>query len=540
MSDQFKLKLAQSDDKIKSVLGLVSEGFTPQLTKEQSGSMMLQSLKEAKDEKSQVFYLEQKSTGNPACIAQIVHTPGFYKDADKSGGGISSTPNPELFGVKHVTMLRLTSVVTANAFRNLGLANKLIVEAMKYIEEEIFKTELENSNPKKQNNFKDMVTADNGKVDHALAKYYLGKKYFWVLYSGVGKYYERFGFKGFPIEAYKIPTSIVDHQKATLDTLLGTSGNDPMAMGKKLKLLDYTNAQDRDLVSFVLQGKELEILTELNKLIFHSELSGGRKSSSSLTNMTELLGMTKITSENDLTSVSEAPKSSGQKPSVSSGRRKSSIHHHNVPKVAVKPTMDLIQSRAFFHKGKFQNSDLEKFDNIEGAIFTNDLQQKSHYILWANLSGHFVIIAVGELQFNMFGAMADPLGKGGHKPRRGSSFTGLNELGGYNFQDLDILFSVACLACQNRSGDKKSSVYVAVNDLPNSIPAPMLNDYFLNYLPKAFDSVEASDSENVEKRVEFIANASDTLEILPMIRRYGQDSPNFELDWVANGLWSYS
>ena len=40
-------------------------------------------------------------------------------------------------------------------------------------------------------------------VDKQLANYYLSKEYIWYLYSGVNTYYERFGFKSYPLDFMK-------------------------------------------------------------------------------------------------------------------------------------------------------------------------------------------------------------------------------------------------------------------------------------------------------------------------------------------------
>lgn len=546
MSDNFKFRRAESDEKIREVCSYVSETFWPHMSSEDAGGLLLDAMKKT-PHKEEVYYFEHATTKKPVCMAKVVYADGFYKDVENVSG-LSSTPDPSTFGVKNAQALLITFVMTVKSFRKLGLANKLITSIVSHVESELIKENLEKANKSVKGNFADMVTGPDGKVDLKLANYYLGKKYFWILYSAIGNFYERFGFKSYPIEAYKIPISILDNSQLMIDHLLEDSSKQSHTSGKKIRLLDAKKPQDRDLVSFILQNKELEILTELNKMTFHSELTGNRKSSTSITNMSEILTMSKLTSQLELTAISEkADKGSlvSGGPGTPSARRKSSIQSFPLPKFAIKPSIDLFENLNYLANGASSKNESfteenAKYNDIQGAIFTNELQQKSHYILWATVIDRLVVLSVGEMNFNMFGAMADPMGKGGNRSRRGSSFTGLNELGGYNFQDLDILFSVACMVAKKRSIPNQDAIYISVNDLPASIPAPMINDYFLNYLPKAFDSVNSSESDASESsKVEFIPDYSKKL-VLPALRKFGSNSANFDLDWVANGLWSWS
>ncbi|CAH6720559.1 hypothetical protein CLIB1444_04S02828 [[Candida] jaroonii] len=526
MSEQFKFNRAESDSKIIEVLGIANDH--PQLNSQQFGESLLKTIKKDTN-KHEIYYLEHKSTKEIVCCVELIYNKGFYKDVDK--GAITSTPDPDLFGVKHVTVLQIARLLTAPKFDSLGMSNKLITQVVEYVEGQLIKDTIASSKDKK-GGFAEMVVNDQGNIDTKLAHYYLSKQYFWIIYSAKGNYYERFGFKAFPVEMFKIPTSIANHQKDLIETLM-TKGShtDPNAVGKKLRLLDFTKLQDRDLISFMLQGKELEILTELNKSIFHSELSNGRKSSSSLTNVSTLLSMAKLNSNTEL---------SGLKNSTSgaSGRRASSISQTSVPKFAVKPDINYLTVHKHLQQEFNQELKLDeetvKYNNIEGAIFTNDMQQKSYYILWTIIKTNLVVIGVGEMQFDLFGAVGNPGGLMGGVRRRGSSFTGINELGGFNFQDLDILFSIACDIGTKTSVKDKSSIYVTVNDLPNAIPLPMLNDYFLHYLPKTFNS----GGESADK-VEVLAHGTEKLGILPMVKMFGSESSDFELDWVGNGMWSW-
>lgn len=79
-------------------------------------------------------------------------------------------------------------------------------------------------------------------VDKQLANYYLSKEYIWYLYSGVNTYYERFGFKSYPLDFYEIPKSLLtEHTESVLNKLIenlnqGKTGlHHPEHTGKKLK-----------------------------------------------------------------------------------------------------------------------------------------------------------------------------------------------------------------------------------------------------------------------------------------------------------------
>ena len=102
------------------------------------------------------------------------------------------------------------------------------------------------------------------KVDQTLVQHYLGKKYVWFLYSAIGKTYEKFGFKEYPLEGYKIDQNLsLGKTYLFVEKLLASEA--PKEAGKKLRLLDGDRTQDRDLIDQILQGKQLEILTDLNK-----------------------------------------------------------------------------------------------------------------------------------------------------------------------------------------------------------------------------------------------------------------------------------
>lgn len=537
MSEQFKFRRAESDEKIKEVCGLTNEWFLNDRSPEEAGELLFKASKK-RTEKTEVYYLEHTATNKPVCLVHVLYGQAYYKDAPRSLGP-SSTPDPDSIGVKPATSLTLSFVFTSQKYRDLGLANKLITAVIGFVEKELIKEELSKSDKSKHHNFTDMVVDKEGNLDLKLATYIMAKKYFWILYSAVGTFYERFGFKPYPIEFYKVPTTILnDYQEEALNQMIKASD---ASFGKKLRFLDTQKPQDQELVSFILQNRELEILTELNKLTFHSELTGGRKSTSSFSSVHEALSTARLASQMEMTKLSDETNT----PVPASGdRRKSSIQMQTSAKFSMKPNMGLLDSLNYLTGNaaalEKPTEETEKFNSIQGAIISNELQQKTHFILWSSVAGHFVVIGVGELQFNMFGPVSDPVGKKSDQRRRGSSFTGLNELGGYNFQDLDLLFSAAAMVAKKKHRVDNADIFVAVNDLPSTIPAPMLNDYFLNYLPKAFENVGGSDTHDDSPKVELITDAASKLHTLPMLRRFGQDSINFDIDWIHNGMWAWS
>lgn len=544
MSHELKFRVTNDPEALKKLYTLSGSEWSGRLSAEEYADVEVGKHQEStKDgQLMEGFYLEDVLNGTIVASTTVKRTKGFYKDADKSSA-ISSVPDPSLIGIKNVTALLVGYVFTHKSYRSKGIAGDLVKKAINYVEEEIIKEHIDKSNPAQNDNFKSMVMTD-GRLDRALANYYLSKKYFWYLYSGVGNYYEKFGFKSYPLDVYRIPTSILrEEDKSLVHNLLQSDGSNPSVVGKKLKLLHGSKKEDRDLISFILQSKELEIVTELNKMIFHSELSGNHKSSSSLTNVTDVLSMSKGSS-NELSSITElSSKPGGEIPQ--SARRKSSIHRSAVPKFAVKPTAQTLNGMFLTEEAQAKQApDANKaveFSDIKGAIFTNELQQKKYHIIWATFpQNRLFILSLGELKFDVMGSIFDPTGAANQR-RRGSSFTGLNELGGFNFQDLDILIHTAVTVANNRQLKDLTAIYVSVNDLPLDIPTPLLHDYFLNYLPKTFEGVHSAENESAssDDKVKFITDASSELNILPMVRLFGSNKHEFDLDWYSNGLWSW-
>lgn len=180
----------------------------------------------------------------------------------------------------------MSFVFTHQDYRKRGLAENCISQAIAATEKEIIEEHLRKSDESANDNFKKM-TLDNftGEVDPQLANYYLGKEYVWFLFSGVQTYYKRFGFKSYPLDFYEIPIKeLSEGQESVLKQLIEDleqlNQQQPDAkskvLGKRIKLLNWDSDEDQEIIKFILQTKELEILSELNKLSYHSELQGDR------------------------------------------------------------------------------------------------------------------------------------------------------------------------------------------------------------------------------------------------------------------------
>lgn len=489
------------------------------------------------------FYLETK-LGEIVCTCVISHHKAFYKEPERAA--LAGVPDPAAFGVGNITALRMSHVFTKKEYRGKGLMARLIEKAIAYTEAEILKKELAKSSDQKDG-FKNSVTTD-GKVDTTLANYYLGKKYFWFLYSAIGSGYSRFGFKTFPLDGYQIPLALEHTESYKLVEQVLQGLEEHVGYGKKLRFLDGDRKLDRDLIEYILQGRELDLMTDLNKVNFHQDLSGGRRSLSLLTNISSVLSATKLGSTNELSAIAEKLLQTGITPQTENTpqtRRKLSVSAFGIPRVGIKP--DFVNLAKYYAEEEtiaqqFGTSENVRFSKIKGAILTNELQQKSMYILWTCIMHkQFVIVGMGELKLDLFGALADP--SGFTNPvgrRRGLSFTGLNELGGFNFQDLAILVNSAVYTAKHRYG-LEPGVFVAVNDLPDTVPTPVLHDFFLNYLPSQNDAVSVADKESSspEDIVAYIENLGPKMRILPLLRRFGSNLAEFDVDWTGSSLASW-
>ncbi|KAI5956330.1 hypothetical protein KGF54_000805 [Candida jiufengensis] len=551
--NKFKFNKTEDISKLKELFELCGTQWGGPLTPEEFGTTISKGFEEFikyKGGKLVGFYLEDTSNNKIVACTIIRHEKALYKPADRSSM-ISSTPDPSLFGVKNITALLVSFVFTHEDYRKQGLAESCLSQAIESTESTIIQDSLDKSIDSHVDNFKKMTLDDNtGETDRSLANYYLGKEYVWFLYSGVDTYYERFGFKPYPMDFYQIPLpALTEGQESLIKNLIEDSEKDQQtspdkksrSVGKRIKLLNWDNKQDQEVIEFILQTKELEILSELNKLMFHSELQSDHKSSSSLTGLNNILSMSKQHggSSNVLSSIVEQS-FNPQGSSVADGpRRKSSALNQTISKFAIKPSYAEFRSKAITEQGFAKSKEELEFAKIEGAIITNDLQKRSYYILWNSLKGEFFITGMGEISY-------ESVLPATNQPRRGSSFTGLNDLGGYNFQDLDILISLALYNARHRSS-KFENVYFSTNDTPNDIPDPVMYDFFINYLPfSSYASDEHHEAKKEEKakgeeknKINLINNGSKQVGVLPMVRKFGTNKTEFELNWLSNGMWCW-
>lgn len=457
------------------------------------------------------FYLENKE-GEIVSVCCVTQHPAFFRETSVGGFKV---PQNSAIGINNITAVRLSFVFTLKPYRGKGLVTRLVKKAIAATEADIIAKE------SSKEEFLKLAT-ENGKVDPQLAAHHLSKKYVWFLYSGIGAAYAKFGFKGYPVDGYKVPFSVSQGETHELvERLLAKE----KVVGKRLHLLDGENASDSGLVEFILQARELELLTELNTMQVHPELRGGRRLLLLLTNISTQLEMHKLGSTNELGLIAEKLSTT-----TLGERRASGLVPHPMPKFALKPDRaelerryqgEVVRSRTH---GSAENAE---FGRIRGAILTNEQQQKSLYVLFSVLkAGDVHIIGMGELQADPFGVLADPTGLTSPlSSRRGSAFSGAYEMGGYNFQDLDILLHTAVYVAKKKLVGAHF-VNATLHDLPTTIPGPVLHDFFLKYVPSKANGVE------VEHVPDFATEG-----ILPMLRPFGGIKQ--DIDWVGNGMLTW-
>lgn len=536
----FKFKSTEDPKIIEQLYTLCGTEWGGKLTPEQFGSAQAKGNFKYVDEGGRIlsYYIEDANTGTIVATTSVKFCKAFYKPADRSSA-ISSIPDPSLFGVNNATALLISFVFTHKDYRKLGLAGQCVSKAIEATEKLIIKEKVDSSDESVADNFKKMSIADGtNETDLQLANYYLSKEYIWILYSGVNTYYERFGFKSFPMDFYEVPNTLLTNDvESAIENLIKESKEEKqLPSGKSIRLLLGDNPADQEIIQFILQNKELNIVTEINKLQFHLNLQSDRKSSTSLTNMTNILSMSKLGSSTGLSSVAEtnAAAASSSSPGSPGVRRKSSVHHQTIPKFAIKPTYAHYQSNATVNKEMFDyfSEVSQKFANIQGAIVTNEVQQRSYYALWCPLKGQFFITGMGEIQFQGI-----PSSLPANRPRRASSLSGINELGGYNFKDLEVLVFTALHVAKNLD-THFDKVHISVNDLPEEIPDPVMYDFFINYLPASIQESEGV-KEEAKAEVKLLTDAAHSIRVLPMVRKFGSQKSEFDLDWVADGMWCW-
>lgn len=533
MSD-LKFKSTIEPLKLKQIFQLAEDNNLEALTREQVGQFLSKKLVNfiLSGRIGRGFYLENKK-GELVAGVIVTHHRAMYKEPSKNQ---SAFPDPSTFGIAPISGLRISHIYVRDDYREEGVTTRLIKKTIDHLEDELLQKELTKS-PDRPDGFKQMVTNSEGKIDQSLADYHLSKKYFWFLHSNCENVFEKFGFRAYPLEGYKIPASFLKSETINLiEKMLDKDIKHDV--GKTLKLIDVSDNTDRDMVRLLLQDIELEIISQLNKSTYHTDLSGGIRSSLSLTNVESAISAAKMGSFNELSAISEqmADTSISESRPSSSERRTSSAFLVGVPRFCLLPDYSYGEIGSEFEEfvaEKDTSKDL-KYASIQGAILTNELQTKTFYILWRIINGtQFHIIGMGELKMNAVGAVG---ALGGVPPirRRGSSFSGINDMGGFNFQDLDILVSTALYVANKKFTDgKKMSVHVSVNDLPMTIPTPVLHDFFTSYMPQRLYNV--SENSTKEDAIEYIADFK-VYKLLPMLKKYGKPNLATEIDWIRNSL----
>ena len=87
------------------------------------------------------------------------------------------------------------------------------------------------------------------------------------------------------MDFYEVPNTLLTNDvESAIENLIKESKEEKqLPSGKSIRLLLGDNPADQEIIQFILQNKELNIVTEINKLQFHLNLQSDRKSSTSLT-----------------------------------------------------------------------------------------------------------------------------------------------------------------------------------------------------------------------------------------------------------------
>ena len=140
----------------------------------------------------------------------------------------------------------------------MGLAGQCVSKAIEATEKLIIKEKVDSSDESVADNFKKMSIADGtNETDLQLANYYLSKEYIWILYSGVNTYYERFGFKSFPMDFYEVPNTLLTNDvESAIENLIKESKEEKqLPSGKSIRLLLGDNPQTKRLFSLFYRIK---------------------------------------------------------------------------------------------------------------------------------------------------------------------------------------------------------------------------------------------------------------------------------------------
>lgn len=495
---------------------------------------------EGREDLLTAFYLEDATSNAIVATAIVERSKAYFKEADRSQA-ISSIPDPNTIGLQNATALVLSGVVEDE--KHKGMSRVLIEKVLDTVENQIVQQELNKSDDSKKDSFRNMTTTD-GIFDKVLGTYYLSKKYFWVYYSADDWFEFKAGFKRYTLGIFELPLSLADTwQLKYIRDFLSSVREDgkEIAPSKTIHFLRSSREKDQETIKSILLFKEMEILGDLNRNLFHPELSSGRRSSSSLTNMSNVLQMSKIGSFSEMSAVPEAIPAT----ETPSNRRRLSVLKVIVPKIGMKPDYSNFEENTILEKEKAKYyindhdyEEVEEFTDIQGILLTNQLHNKTYFIVWSTLrDGGFYVYSMGEMPY----ATTESYERGGvsRTPSRRNSASQVNQLSGYNFKDLDTLFLIACEVGKKRKLSTKK-LQVAVNDISPEYPVAVLRDYFINYLPSTYEDHYSSQDPNEEKEGSKILFVEDPrmASVSPSIRRFGISSSNFDLDWVAIGMWA--
>lgn len=437
------------------------------------------------------YYYEDNETGEVVALTFVLSFPGFFKHVDTS---LTAIPSLLLIGVQPMTVLLVGHVFTAKKARGNGLASKLVANAIAATEDDFLRKEMA-----RDPELARTVTNANGSIDHEVANHYMAKKYVWYLNSAVGSYYERFGFKGYPMDAFMIPFLLVsdDETNAIVKAMaLGEIVND-----KLIKVLTADCEADQALIRYILQNKELQIVADLNKTNYHPQLSQRRRSL------------------NLLTQIQMAGKFSN--PAMAS--MQNPMEPEKPHRVAFTPDYHFLHGMHLVEQAQLQfqwGGDQAKYHGIVGAIITNHATGQLHYVLWATQKYHkFFILLTGRIDYNPHPEQAVR-----HRRPLIVALMAEGELL-HNYSDLELVIRVACVVGRQRLPNQPG-LYICATDLPVEMPEAANLDFVTNYLARQVPK----DSEH---QVKLYSGDEFAQQMLPLLKKFGSKAAaDVDFDWV--------
>lgn len=489
----YKFGSTTDPEKAAQIYGLCALEWGCGLNAKQFGSVERQRFEEnhAHHRYNVGYYYEDNETGEVVALTFVLSIPGFFKHVDTSSTAI---PLLLLIGVQPMTALLVGHVFTAKSVRGQGLASKLVANAIAATEDDCLRRELD-----KDPEFARTVRGDDGRIDHDVANHYLAKKYVWYLNSAVGGYYERFGFKGYPVDAFMIPFSLVGQEE---EEMLVKA----MELGEKMrdrliKILKAGDEADLALIRYILQNKELQIVADLNKTNYHPQLSQRRRSL------------------NLLTQIQLAARF--QNPAMAA--MANGVEPEKPHRVAFIPDYTFLHGMHIIEQAELSflwGGDQAKYHQIVGAIITNHATGQLHYVLWATQKYHkFVVLLVGRIDYH-----PNPGESVRHRrPLMVALMAELDIL--HNYSDLELVMRVACIVGKRRL-PQQPGLYICAPDLPLEMPEAATLDFVTNYIAHQVPK----DSEN---QVKLYSGDEFAKQMLPMLKKFGSNNPaDVDFDWV--------